>query len=239
MSFHSILFASTEDSIKEETLEAPVFFGDLYLDQIIDAITANKQEYNLQPFFYTPLHDIDAVKYRHEVMQDLENTALFEHIQSFAHNMRTMREYLAQADKLYYKYQKERWFLDAVAIYCDTMHRLVHALSHVEIRSRGFVAFRDYVTHYAASERFTTLLAATHRLQADLSTVTYCVLIKDNGIKVRTYASEIDYSAAVEETFAKFKQAAVRDYKVIFVGCEATPDHCTASMCAMPSHSQP
>ena len=39
------------------------------------------------------------------------------------------------------------------------------------------------------------------------------LLIKDNCIKVRHYESEIDYSASVEETFAKFKQGAVKDYR--------------------------
>ena len=122
MTFHSILFERTEDSINRLTLETPEFFVDLNLDQIIDAITAGKQEYNLKPFFYTSLNDIDAIKYRHEIMRDLENKNLFENIKSFAHKMRAMREHLAQADKLYYKYQKERYFLDAVDIYCDAVN---------------------------------------------------------------------------------------------------------------------
>ena len=63
----------------------------------VDAITTGRQEYNLKPFFYTSLKDIDAIKYRYEIMRDLENKNLFEHIQSFAQKMRTMREYLAQA----------------------------------------------------------------------------------------------------------------------------------------------
>jgi DNA mismatch repair protein MutS len=216
MTFHSILFARTDDTIKEETLAVPDFFGDLHLDQIIDAITMGKQEYNLKPFFYTPLKDLDTIKYRHEIMQDLEKKVLFEHIKSFAQNMCEMRDHLAQADKLHYKYQKERWFLDAVDIYCDTIQRLVHDLSQGDIQSCGFLAFREYATNYAESERFTSLLAETKQLQADLSTVQYCVLIQGNSFKVRRYESEIDYSAEVEETFEKFKQGAVKDYRVKF-----------------------
>ncbi len=216
MDFHSILFERTEDSIEKETLEAPVFFVDLNLDQIIDAITAGRQEYNLKPFFYTSLNDIDAIKYRHEIMRDLENQILFEHIQSFAQKMRAMRKHLAQAEKLYYKYQKERWFLDAVEIYCDAVNCLVHDLSLAGLKSRGFLAFREYLTDYAKSDRFTSLLAETEKLQADLSTVKYCLLIKGNRIKVRKYESEIDYSTDVEETFEKFKQGAVKDYRVKF-----------------------
>jgi len=102
MTFHSILFGTIEDSIIKETLEAPPFFADLNLDQIIDAIIVGKQEYNLKPFFYTSLNDIGAIEYRHEIMRDLENKIVFEHIKSFAQKMREMREHLFQANKLYY-----------------------------------------------------------------------------------------------------------------------------------------
>ena len=216
MTFNSILFERTEDSKIRVTLEAPVFFVDLNLDQIIDVITAGKDEYNLKPFFYTSLHDIDAIEYRHEIMRDLENKILFEHILSFARQMRVMREHLAQARKLHYKYQKLSWFFDAVEIYCDTINCLAHDLSLVDLKSRGFWAFREYLTHYTESGRFTSLLAETKKLKGDLSTIKYCVLIKGAGITVRKYESEIDYSANVEETFQKFKQGAPKNYAVKF-----------------------
>ena len=216
MTFHNILFEKAEDSIKGETLEAPAFFVDLNLDQIIDAITADKQEYNLKPFFYTSLSNIDTIKYRHEIMQDLENQALFENIKLFAQKMRTMREYLARLDKLYYKYLKERWFLDAVEIYCDSINNLLHDLSLADLKSRGLSAFREYLTNYTNSDRFILLQTEMKKITADLSEIKYCLLIKGNHIKVRKYESEIDYSADVEETFRKFKQGAVKDYRVKF-----------------------
>ena len=154
MTFHSILLERTEDGIQKETREAPVFFIDLNLDQIIDAITAGKQEYDLKPFFYTSLNDIDAIKYRHEIFQDLEDENLFEHIKSFAQKMRSMREHLTQSDKLYYKYHKEGWFLEAVEIYCDAVTCLAHDVSLVDLKSRGFLAFREYLTNYATSDQF-------------------------------------------------------------------------------------
>jgi DNA mismatch repair ATPase MutS len=216
MIFHSILFERTEDSLKKETPAAPDFFADLNLDQIITAITAGKEEYNLKPFFYASLNDTDAITYRHEIFQDLENKMLFEPIKSFAQKMRTRREHLAQADKLYYKYQKESWFLDAVEIYGDAVNGLVRDLSLADLKSRGFLACREYVTNYANSDRFTSLLAETKKLKADLSAIKYCLRIKGNGITVRKYEAEIDYSTDVEATFEKFKQGAVEDYRVKF-----------------------
>lgn len=63
MKFYSILFEKIEDRIKEEILEEPAFFVDLNLDQIIDTIVIGKKEYNLKPFFYAPLNNIDAIIY--------------------------------------------------------------------------------------------------------------------------------------------------------------------------------
>jgi DNA mismatch repair ATPase MutS len=213
MTFHSILFEKTEDSINEEAVETPVFFIDLNLDQVIDALTAGRQEYNLKPFFHTPLTNLDEIKYRHEIFRDFENMVLLENIKSFAQKMRTMRRYLALGEKLYYKYHKEGWFLETVEVYCEAVSCLVHDLSLIDLKSRGLLAFREYLTNYAGSERFISLLAETKRLKGDLSTIKYCLLIKGNCIKVRKYEFEIDYSVEVEKTFEKFKQGAVKDYK--------------------------
>jgi DNA mismatch repair protein MutS len=213
MSFHSILFEAFEDR-KEEAVEAPAFFVDLNLDQIIDAITAGKEEYNLKPFFYVSLPRIEAIHYRHEVMRDLEDAFLLRRVNTFARNMRTMREHLVRAQNLYDKENKQAWFLDAVEIYCDTINAFVQDLSRADLKSRGFLGFRDYLAHYAASLRFTSLLSETKKLKADLATVQYCVLIKGDTFTVRKYDSEADYSIEVEQTFEKFKQGQVKDYKV-------------------------
>ncbi len=212
MVFQSILCARAADSLKTEAAARPDCFPDLNLDQVIDAIVAGREEYNLKPFFYVPLTDIDAIAYRHEVMQDLENETLFATIKSFAGKMDAMRTHLTLADKLYYKYQKERLFVDAIAIYCDAVNSLGQDLSQVELKSRGFAAFRAYVAHYAQSTPFKSLEAATQQLLADLRSVKYCLLINGNRITVRKYESESDYSAEVEQTFEKFKQGAAKDY---------------------------
>ena len=216
MNFHSILIDRIEAGIKKERPGRPVFFADLNLDQVIDAIARGKEEYNLRPFFYIPLTSIDAIKYRHEIFRDLENVELFGNIQAFAKKMRVMCEHLDQSDKLYYKYQQESWFLDAIEIYCDAVAGLVHDLSRADIKSRGLRAFREYLTNYSRSAQFTSLQEETKKLKADLSSVKYCVLVKYGSFQVRKYANEIDYTAEVEETFKKFKQGAVEDYRAKF-----------------------
>jgi hypothetical protein len=87
--FHSILFEKPNADVR---VERPSFFVDLNLDQIVDAITAGRDEYDLKPFFYTQLRDVSAIRYRREIMQDLENPALHDHVKSFAIKMRSMRQ---------------------------------------------------------------------------------------------------------------------------------------------------
>lgn len=214
VTFRSILFLRIEDGEGEGTPREPPFFTDLNLDQIIGSVTVGRDEYDLKPFFNASLKDIETITYRHEVMQDLESKTLFEHIKSFSENMRRMREHLVQAAELYYRLQRERWFLEAVDIYCDAVTCLADDLFGVDLKSRGFVWFRDYLTGYVQSDRFRSLLQETKELIGELSSVKYSMLIKDNGVKVRRYESEMDYSAEVEETFEKFKQGAVKDYRV-------------------------
>jgi DNA mismatch repair protein MutS len=216
MTFHSILVEEVGRDLTNEVRNAPEFFADLNLDQIIDAITVGKDEYNLKPIFYTPCNDLETIRYRHAIMRDLESKTLFEHVASFSKQMRLMREHLTQATKLQHKYQKGRWFLDAVEIYCDTICGFAEDLSHVSIQSRGLALFRDYLVAYTESAHFKALQTETRKLKTDLSTVKYCVQIKGGSFRVRKYQSEINYSEDVEEAFAKFKQGAVKTHLAKF-----------------------
>lgn len=221
VTFHSILFERPEHRAGVDQAAAPPFFRDLNLDQVVDAITSGREEYRLQPFFHAPLPEVDAIKYRHEVFQDLEDKDLWECIGAFARRMRTMRERLAQADKLHYKYQQESWFLDAVATYVEAVRALRDGVTAADVKSRGFRALREYLAGYVPSGKFTALAAETAKLKDDLASVTYCLDIHENRITVNKYESEADYAAEVEDTFEKFKRGAVKDYRV---GFPAWPD---------------
>jgi len=186
--------------------EEPEFFGDLNLDQVVDSLTSGREEYDLKPFLYTPLHDVASVRYRHEVFRDLEKGSVFRAVDAFAERMRGMRRLLAQAEKLHNVRQKERWFLDAVDLYCAATAELAGGLALLDLESDGFRAFSDYLALYTRSEEFASLGEETRKLKEELAEVRYCVHIKGNRVRVTAYDGEADYSAEVERTFAKFKQ---------------------------------
>jgi len=213
MAFCSVLYESAEGSAPPEMREAPPFFPDLNLDQVINAITASKQEYDLKPFFFSPLHDANTIRYRHEVMQDLESGTLLEEIRSFAQRMIIVRRYLGLVEKLESQNHREGWFLEAARVYCEAVTGLAHALSQADLRSRGLLAFRSYMAGYADSQAFLSLREETLQLKADLSAIEYCVTIRGLTVRVTKYEGEADYSVEVERAFDKFRQGAVKDYR--------------------------
>jgi DNA mismatch repair protein MutS len=214
--FHGILFDSPEGSRKAESAGAPDFFVDLNLDQIVASVTAGKDEYTLTPFFHVPLHEVEAVTFRHEVFQDLESPPVLDELKAFAAGMRGVREHLAQREKRYYDRQKERWLLDAVLLYGESISRLARDLAATTLRSRGLLAFRDWLARYAASEAFAALVAEARQLAAALATIRYTVHIQGLRVDVRHAAGEADYSREIQATFARFQQGDVKAHTFEF-----------------------
>lgn len=212
MSFKSILFQKEIEKTEERLITEPEFFADLNLDQIVNAITAGKEEYHLKPFFYYSLTDIEEIQYRHKIMQDLENETLFEVIQSFAQQMRRMRSHFSLLEKLNYLYHREGWFLETVKIYCDAVVTLEQDLKSIDIHSQGFLSFKKYLSIYVNSDYFAALIAEVKHLKTELSKVKYCLQIKGLKVKVRKYLGENDYSTEIEKAFKKFKQPDAKDY---------------------------
>jgi DNA mismatch repair ATPase MutS len=212
--FQSILFEGSRGDADVDGLDEPDFFVDLNLDQVLESMTAGREQYELKPFFYAPLHEVEAVRYRHEVLRDLEKPDVLASIDGFAERMRRMREHLVQVRKLHYHLQQQAWFLDAVEIYCDAVRTLAAELAERAVTSRGLDGFRSYLADYAASERFTSLAAETQSLKETLAGIRYALKIHGAKVTVSRYEGEADYSAEVEETFAKFKQGAVKSYLV-------------------------
>ena len=216
MQFRSILLPIQAGGIQEEPHEAPAFFHDLNLDQIVESVTAGWRDYDLTPFFHAPLGNLDAIAYRQEVMRDLEDQALLDAVHAFSQGMRAMRAQLAHAEKLRYKYEKERRFLGAVDIYCGAVERLCEDLQRLGPASRGLCALGKYLAEYVESGAFGKLAAEARELKSDLSAVRYCMLIKGNSVTVRRHEGESGYSTAVEETFEKFRRGTAKDYRSKF-----------------------
>lgn len=230
VSFRSILFLEAVDGRTIDEQQAPDIFADLNLDQIVESITSGREEYNLKPFFYVPLRDVESVNYRYDVLRDLGNPLLGTHIRSFAQEMRRVRDFRAQEEKLYYKRQKQNWFLAAVEIYCRAVRHLSDELMHIGLRSRGLCGLRGYLASYTGSQEFGELMDDAQKLKDDLRGITYSIHITDKQIVVSENGSEPDYGADVLETFKKFSQGAGKEYRFDLRRSSPDMDHVEAAI---------
>ena len=211
--FHSVLFDSDENGSKHTNHEAPEYFGDLNLDQVVEAMTAGRDEYDLKPLFYRPLRRVEEIHYRQAVFRDLEDPSLFERVKAFAEKMRRMRSCMAQSAKFYYKFQKNAFFLSAVEGYCAAVSRLTDEFLSASPQSLAFRSLRDYLARYTKSSDFRLLTAETARLRADLQSVRYSLHIKGKRVTVGRYGDEPDLSADVLLAFEKFRQGVSKEYQ--------------------------
>ncbi len=191
------------------------FARDLNLDQIVAAVAGDREERDLvTSVLYTHLRDADTVRYRQEIFQDLEDAGLAGAVRRFADLMSEVRSHLDQLPKMEYRYHREGWLLDAAAGYCDAVRSLAGQLGSAHLGSRGLLALRDYLASYVASAGFQSLVSDTKQQRDALGRIRYCTRIRGGRVDVGRYQGEDDYSAAVLKTFERFKQGAVKDYRV-------------------------
>jgi DNA mismatch repair protein MutS len=188
---------------------------DLNLDQIVAAVAGDREERDLiTSVLFRRLHDPGTVRYRQEVFQDLEDLALHDAVQRFSGLLSEVRAHLRELEQMRDTRQRQGWFLDAAAIYCDAVTSLAGYLAPAQPGSRALRDFRDYLVSYAASPGFTALASDTRDRKESLKRIRYCTRIRGGRVEVSRYDGEADYSAAVLKTFERFKQGAARDYLV-------------------------
>ncbi len=213
MTFQSILYRANRPDLLMEQAAAPGFFGDLNFDQIVAAVTAGRDEYDLKPFFHRSLNDVGEIAYRQQIMQDLECSSVFEPIVSFAAAMREVRSLLRASEQAHYRWHKNGWFLEAAAAYCEAVRQLSASLTATDLRSAGLQGFCEYLSGYIASAAFAGLAADTEKVKTALESIKYSILVRDLAVTVREYQDESDYSAEIEESFAKFRHGDTKDYR--------------------------
>ena len=210
--FHSILFEQPDSAIASSPIDEPAFFADLNLDQVRESILSGRQEYELRPFFHAPLREPASVRYRHEIVRDLESSTARSSVEAFANRMRAVRDLLVRAEKSHYALQQQRLRLEAIDTYCEAVLSLAEGLAGAKLQSRGFQALLEYLRQHVQSQEFSSLVAETRSLLEDLAEIRYTLHIRGNHVRVGRYEGEADFSVEVEETFAKFRRGAAKSY---------------------------
>jgi DNA mismatch repair protein MutS len=202
----SILFRRPMHAVEE--LTAPECFPDLHLDRIVDAIVPGNSDHPLERFFYAPRYDVAEVNFRHEVFRDLERDENRQPIQAFVDGMRTVRDLLQTASKIWHPLQKQGWFVHAVHAYCNALVSLDTDLTGLDVSSHGLRDIADYVADYVDGDGFRRLVDETDTVRAELGKIRYTVHIEGLRVHVDNYDGQTDYSADVAAVFERFRRDA-------------------------------
>ncbi|HEX5467220.1 MAG TPA: hypothetical protein VFW92_11155 [Candidatus Limnocylindrales bacterium] len=190
----------------------PDWFHDLHLDDIEAALTAGREDFELRPFFRSPLTSRDAIVYRHEVFRDLERPEVRATITAFAERMAAMRGQLARANKVHVDLERQRWLLDAAGTYQEAVERLQDGLAATRPDARGLRRLGAFLETYVAGPSFADLGRDISTVRAGLDGITYRLAISGGQVRVSRYEHEPDYGAHVLATFERFSQGATERY---------------------------
>ena len=213
MAYQSILFMG---EVPEEIDREADFLKDLNINQILEAVSAGKGEYELDAFFHMPLKHEADILYRHEILKDLEDPGLFRFFTEFGKEMGEIRKITAEIPKLYYKKTKERCLLEAASVYCRSVEKLYDFLNRNRPSSKGLLAFLDCLSGYVGSVEFGHLKQEVSEITDALETVSYTLYIRGNHIDVQKYDGAADYSTEIGGFFDKFRQGEVPVFQYRF-----------------------
>lgn len=214
VSFQSILFPGAAASSADFVFDEPACFRDLGIDQIVEAVTASREEYDLPAIYRTPVRDAGTIEYRQGVYNDLAQPVVHEAVTAFAEAMQLHRARLVQAAKLYAEQQRPFWALAAVITYHGAVREFARALRDAPLRSEGMLALRDWLDQLVSGDEFMKAVERAAEIRSRLDSIHFTVRIDGLRIEVAPFADEPDYSAEVEATFARFKQGEVKDHRV-------------------------
>ncbi len=193
--------------------EADAIFPDLNLGALFEAALAGRERYDLRPLFSEPLASAEAIRYRQEVVRDLEGPAVREAVDRFAGAMADAHVALERAEQRTYRYQRLVGALAALLHYGDAVEELARALPAAGPGSAGLRALGVDLAAYVAGPGFRSRLDAARAVDGELAGVAYALRIDGTRIGVETFTGEADYSVEVERTFARFRQRGTKEYR--------------------------
>ncbi|MET7768476.1 DNA mismatch repair protein MutS [Nocardia sp. NPDC005366] len=194
----SILWGGDRDTAAVRV--APEVLADLNLDQVFAAAGIGDQEAVTRP-----LREISTVSYRHGVFRDLEVEEIRAAFDAFGAGMRSVLEHLEHAQRLRHPRQRDRWQLDAEAVYCRTILDMCAALRDMPLRSNGLRYWRAWLSDYVGADRFRGLTTDAAKIRAALDAVRYRVRVTGRSVVVDRYDGRSDYSEIVAAAFARFR----------------------------------
>ncbi|WP_412066433.1 MutS-related protein [Rhizobium sp. SYY.PMSO] len=183
----------------------PECFHDLNLDQIAAAMMAGRERFKLEDFIWAGPLPGDTIRYRQEVVKDLQNADVLAIVRAFGAGMKELREKLELVEKLRYQQQKNAWFLKAASLYRSVLIELDAALRPLSLKSDGLIAVHGFLAEHISSDQFRMLSNEIDHAAAGLESIRYVFQVKDASVSVFRFDAEEDYGVEIARVFQRFR----------------------------------
>jgi DNA mismatch repair protein MutS len=205
----SILFkdAGARGTLSSAELAA---FSDLQLDQIERLLAVDREPWALEELFRTPLAGAAEVRYRQDVLRDLEDPGVRQVVARFGEAMEIVHDLRRKSEHADLQLKREALFLGAVNEYCSAVRALAAGIAATGIASSGLARISGYVTAHVASRPFADLAQEADRLTAAVAGIRYRLQIDAWRVTVGHDEDAPDYSLEIERAFSRFRQPLVR-----------------------------
>lgn len=202
---HPTVSLLTPDAVAPaEARTPPACFHDLSLDRVVDVIVTRRTPDSVRHVLYAAPTELDVIRYRQEIMRDLERPAVQASVTVFLEQMRIMRGHLEIAAQSTYPLERARWTLAAIELYGRLVRGLADELETHALHADGLRAVLTALSTYVASADFQLLWQRAEVITRALSGVMYALRIGDQEIVVLPNQESDAYAAEVERLFARF-----------------------------------
>ncbi|MBB2158080.1 DNA mismatch repair protein MutS [Gluconacetobacter diazotrophicus] len=202
------------EPVPDRPAPEPRCFHDLCLDQILDRMTAGREMFGLDRVFCTPAPDLGTIRYRQAFWQDLEQPDIGAACRAFTRKIQSSRAQQQMVGKSQDEWSARRWFLDAARMYGSAVRDLDRALNGLKPTSDAVGMLARWLDTHLSSDHFRRLADEGEAIARDLEDIVYAVSVGEGDFRVQHPGRESDYSAEIEDTFARFRQGDVRSHLV-------------------------
>ena len=189
--------------------EAPSFFINLNLNQVLDSIIKNEEDKNIKKYFYSPLNNIEDINYRLDVFKELDRKEFYVTFNSCFGRLRKVYErYKANEYEVSTSWDGKKTLVRIINTYIEAIEDLYKELiNDKEIKSEAILELIKYIDSFQKSNEFINLITDVNKLGEIVSKIRYTMVFNGCDIYVSPFDPEHD------KDFEPFVKDALRDFE--------------------------
>ncbi len=180
----------------------PGVLVDLALDRLFGAVTLGLEPFDLSTLFTQPLMDEKAISFRQAITNDLLKADARAPLLDLIEGLEKVERLLQLATRARQPASQQRWLLDAVIVYTETIQMVASQLEPKPWYSEGLGSLAESLVELSNTQYIRDLTVTAHSVAEGLAAIDYLLLVEDNAVTVRrTEANDSNYRDRLNQLF--------------------------------------